>query len=389
MSITFSEKISSIKPSATLAINSLVQKKIAAGEKVHNFGIGEPIIRTSEKIIEAAEFAMKNGKTLYPPVAGIFELREAASDWMNRLYGSNFQVSETVVTCGGKFGLFATLFALLSPGDEVLIGAPFWVSYPQIVNMFSGTPKIIPTEKNIWKITPEEIEKNCSQKTKILILNNAGNPTGVLYTLEEIKNILSVAEKNNLLVISDEVYSGLTFDNNKFISCASFPEWKNRVVVIQSCSKHFAMTGWRVGFVFGPKEIIDRVIIVQGQSTTGTSSISQWAALAALENSETIMLEIKNEMQKRRDVFIEGFEKYLAVSLDYPKSGLYSFFPLDALGVSEQNDEKFCLEILEKGNIAFVPGSAFGIPGYIRASFGGLVEDIERALVALEKYLRE
>jgi aspartate/methionine/tyrosine aminotransferase len=255
--------------------------------------------------------------------------------------------------------------------------------------MFSGTPKIIPTEKNIWKITPEEIEKNCSQKTKILILNNAGNPTGVLYTLEEIKNILSVAEKNNLLVISDEVYSGLTFDDNKFISCASFPEWKNRVVVIQSCSKHFAMTGWRVGFVFGPKEIIDRVIIVQGQSTTGTSSISQWAALAALENSETIMLEIKNEMQKRRDVFIEGFEKYLAVSLDYPKSGLYSFFPLDALGVSEQNDEKFCLEILEKGNIAFVPGSAFGIPGYIRASFGGLVEDIERALVALEKYLRE
>ncbi len=387
MSITFSEKISSVQPSATLAINSLVQKKIVAGEIVYNFGIGEPIISTSQKIIEAAEFAMKNGKTLYPPVAGIFELREAASEWMNRLYGSNFQMSETVVTCGGKFGLFATLFALLSPGDEVLIGAPYWVSYPQIVNMFSGVPKIISTVENIWKITPEEIEKNCSEKTKILILNNAGNPTGVLYTRDEIKNILSVAEKNNLLVISDEVYSGLTFDDNKFISCASFPEWKDRVVVIQSCSKHFAMTGWRVGFVLGPKEIIDRVTVVQGQSTTGTSSISQWAALAALENSESIMYEIKNEMQKRRDFFIEGCKKYLSVPLDFPKSGLYSFFSLDALGVSEQNDEKFCLETLEKGNIAFVPGSAFGVPGYIRASFGGLLSDIEAGVQALEKYL--
>lgn len=379
-----------IKPSATLAINGLAQKKIAAGEKVYNLSVGEPMLPPADIIVDAAIAAMRAGKTLYPPVAGIPELRQAACEWMNRTYQTAYTKDQTLITCGGKHGIFMALQALVSAGDEVLIIAPYWVSYPSMVEICNGISRIVNTDSNRFV---EDLDKffieNPNNRVKVLLFNNGTNPTGTLYSREQIAAMLVVAEKHNLVVISDEVYSGLTFDDNEFVSCGSFSEHASNVIVIQSCSKHFAMTGWRVGLVFGDVEIIKILTSLQSQSTTGTSSISQWAALAAFQNADELIPKIKIEIEKRRNVFVETFNQLFSQSITVPASGLYCLIPLAAFGIKETDDIGFCRRTLEEANVALVPGSAFGAPGYIRASFGGREDDIRAALSALEKYLRK
>ena len=307
---------------------------------------------------------------------------------MNQNYQSNFEKENCAVTCGGKHALFLSLQALIETGDEVLVIAPYWVSYPTMVTLAGGISTIIDTseEKN-WKVTPEQISSACTSKTKVLILNNGSNPTGVLYSRDEIKNILKVASEKNLIVISDEVYSGLTYDNAEYISVSSFSEYKESSIVIQSVSKHFAMTGWRVGFVLGPKKLIEVIETLQSQTTTGTSSISQWAAVAAFHNRE-VQKEIHREMQTRRDHFVENFEKFLQVKITPPECGLYAFLPLSYFTSSTLDSVSFCLKVLKECNVAFVPGSPFGKEGYVRASFGGKPEEIEMALSELSRYLK-
>lgn len=378
-----------IPSSATLAMNAIVQEKKRKGEKVYNLSVGEPALETSHLIQEAAFAAIHAGKTLYPPVSGIPELRDAVGEWMNKKYESSFQKENCLVSCGGKHGLLLCLQSLLEKGDEVLVLAPYWVSYPTMVTLAGGVPKIIETteEKN-WKINPEHIASACTSQTKVLILNNGSNPTGVLYSREEMESILKVAFEKNLIVISDEVYSGLTYDNHEYISVASFIEYKESSIIIQSVSKHFAMTGWRVGFVLGPKNLIDAVEILQSQSTTGTSSISQWAALAAFQNAEAVNGEIQKQMQHHRDVFVQSFEKYFGKKISPPHCGLYSFLPISFFTSESTHSVDFCKKILEECNVAFVPGSPFGKEGYIRASFGGKPEEIEEAFEHLSQYLK-
>ncbi len=378
-----------ISPSATLAMNALAGEKKKKGEVVYNLTVGEPMIETSGIIVDAAKHALDEGKTLYTPAAGIPELRDAVAVWMNQNFASDFKKENTVVTCGGKHALLMTLQSLLERGDEVLIPAPYWVSYPSMVELCAGKSRIIETEeKNNWKVTPSQIENACTSKTKLLILNNGGNPTGVLYTKEEVENILKMAKEKNLIVISDEVYSGLVYDAQKFVSVASFPEYRECSVIIQSCSKHFAMTGWRVGFVFGPKELITLIETLQSQSTTGTSSISQWAALAAFQNADEIISKINREMQSRRDAFVENFKKYFDIELRIPQAGLYAFISLKNFGVIETDSVAWCMKILEKANVVFVPGAPFGVEGYVRASFGGKIADVEAGLRSLAQYLK-
>lgn len=380
--------LTKISPSATVALNALAQEKKQKGEIVWNLTVGEPVLSTSSLIEVAAFNAMRAGKTLYPPVQGIPELRTAVTTWMNENYFSQFQKENCLVTCGGKHGLLMVLQSLLEQGDEALILAPYWVSYPSLVELCGAKPVIVDTqEKEKWKVSSQNISAACTSKTKLLILNNGSNPTGVLYTQEEVRQILQVAKEKNIVVISDEVYSGLTYDKNVFVSASSFEEYKDNVVIIQSCSKHFAMTGWRVGFVFAPKEIIDACTMFQSQSTTGTSSISQWAALAAFENAKSIQAEICTEMEHRRNNLIENFKKYFGVSLPAPSAGLYIFLPLSLFGTKE-NSEEFCRRVLEQANVVLVPGSAFGKEGYVRASFGGKVEEVEGALSQLSKMCR-
>lgn len=286
-----------IEPSATVVMNSLALQKKAKGERVYNLSAGEPMIPTPDVVIQAALLAMQQGKTHYPPVQGIPELLKVASSWINQTCQTTYELKNTIATCGGKFGIYALLQALLAPTEEVLIIAPYWVSYTGMVKIFGGVPKVVSTapEKN-WKVEVRDLENAYSEKTKLLILNNASNPTGTLYTKEELKEILDFAEKNNLIVISDEVYSGLVYTGQPYISCGSFEQYRERVFVIQSCSKSFAMTGWRVGFVFGDSGIIKVLTTLQGQSTTGTSIISQYAAVAAIENAKTITPAVNTAM---------------------------------------------------------------------------------------------
>ena len=229
--------------SATVAINSMALLKKQRGEKVHNFAAGDPILPSHPKVIEAVMKELASKHVLYPPVAGRADLRKEACHWVNTLYNCAYEEENTLVTAGGKFAIFAALQILLKEGDEVLIPSPYWVSYPQITRMFKGVPVILPTHQ--WKLTPETLKTALTPRSKILILNSACNPTGALYSKEELEALLKIAEEEGLFVISDEVYSGIVYDGHRFYSCGMLA--KNRVLVVQSCSKNFGMTGWRVG----------------------------------------------------------------------------------------------------------------------------------------------
>lgn len=373
--------------SATVRINSLANKKKLTGERVFNLSAGEPILATSELVKIAVVRAMDAGKTGYPPVMGVMELRQAASDWINTVYQTNFSLAETLVTCGGKFGLYALCRTYLGSGDEAISIAPYWVSYPTLVEMTGAKNVIINTDpKTNWKVTPEQLRIAISDKTKIIFFNNAANPTGVTYSRAEIGALIAVAAEHDILFVSDEVYSGLVYEG-EFVSAGSFIEYKNKVVVIQSVSKHFAMTGWRVGVVFGAPEIVNVLADLQSQSTTGTSTISQFAAATAFEQADQINASVRSEMMLRRNLLVQNLQEKINPNIKSPEAGLYIFVSLADLGVKEKDDIKFCEELLEQGNVALVPGTPFGAPGYVRFSFGAEPDELVAAVKALSNYL--
>lgn len=384
----FSTK-SQIQESATVTINSIAQQKKLAGERIFNLSAGEPMMNTAQYLEKAVQDAIVSEKTLYPPVAGLPELRKKASDWMNANYQTNYSSQNTLITCGGKFGIYLSLQALLNDEDEVIIIAPYWVSYPSMVSLFGGKPVMVTTkEQDQWKVKPDDIRSVCTKKTKMLILNNASNPTGALYTKDELMLILEVAKEKNLIILSDEVYSGLTYDDTSYTSCASLQKDNDNLIVIQSCSKNFGMTGWRVGFVFASENLIKMLTKIQGQSITGTSIVSQYAALAALEQSEMITTGIRKEMESRRDFFSSTFNVLFHTNISQPQSSLYHFIPLSAFGILNSDDVTFCEQVLSSGNIALVPGSAFGCAGYIRTSFGANKNELKESIEALASHLQ-
>ncbi|HYE59891.1 MAG TPA: aminotransferase class I/II-fold pyridoxal phosphate-dependent enzyme [Candidatus Kapabacteria bacterium] len=378
-----------LETSPTVAINSRVAEMRARGERMYNLSVGEVLLDTPMVIQEAAMEAMRSGKTRYAPASGVPELRQAAADWMNANYGTSYTKDETMVTCGGKFALYALAQLCIRPGDEVLIVSPYWVSYVSIVTLFGGIPRVIQTvEQDGWKMTEETLRAECTPKTKILFFNNGGNPTGVLYTREEMEVLLGVAQEASVFVISDEVYSGLTYDHHAFVSAGSFPAYRDRVAVVQSCSKHFAMTGWRVGFLFADRACIDRVTALQTQSTTGTSTVSQWAALAAIQNENDIIPSIRQTMEKRRNTFVQRWEQVFSVSIVPPFAGLYCFLPFRAFGISETDSLSFCMRALEEAHVALVPGIAFGKEGYVRCSFGEREDVLVEGINTLAEWLK-
>lgn len=377
-----------IKESATLRFNALAGERKKQGLPVFNLSAGEPMVPPHPRIIEAASHAMQTGKTLYTPAAGILELRQAFIGWLNKNHQTNLGVENIVITAGGKFALFALFQLVLRPGNEVLIPAPYWTSYTEMVKMFGGVPKIISTSANHgWKITATDLEKHITPQTKILIINNGSNPTGILYTRSELKAIVAKASEKGLLVVSDEVYSGLTFDGAEFVSVLEFLEYSANTVVIQSASKHFAMTGWRVGAAVGPVDLIKAITTLQTQSTSGAAGVSQYAALGAIEHSDEVNGSVLKEMQKRRDIFVETFNKLFTAQITAPQVGLYCFFPLSAIGLDEKDDVAGCEKILAQTGVALVPGSAFGVPGFTRASFGAKPEQFVEGLKKLKEYL--
>lgn len=375
--------------SATVIINTIAQQKIDAGIRLFNLSAGEPKLHPHPVISQAVSEALALGKVFYPPVRGIPELIELAVEWINVFYGSHFQTNNCLVVNGGKLGLYLLLQSLLEAGDEVIMASPYWVSYPTIVKLFAGLPIIIPTtEFDGWKLTIDALEKAYTSKSKILILNNACNPTGALYTETELAALLQFADDNDLLVISDEVYSGLTYDGASYISCGKFIDYQQRVIIIQSCSKNFSMTGWRVGFVLGPSDIIKQVASLLSQSTSGVTTISQWAAVAVLEQASIVNGWVRDTMMHRRNILIDSLNKHFRLCLAPPPSSLYVFLSLEQLGVKKINSEEFCKLVLEEANVALVPGKAFGKEGFVRMSFGGQDEDLVLGVKALSVFCK-
>jgi aspartate aminotransferase len=370
----------SIQESDTLRINALAAAKRTRGERVYNLSVGEPLVSLSPHIIEAADAAMQRGDTRYPPVNGIPALREAACVWMNSVHHTDYTSSQCLVTAGGKFALFALFGALINPGDEVLVIAPYWVSYPPMISFFGGVPKVVQTQyEQQWKVSVDVLETQRSEKTKMLVFNNASNPTGVLYSRQEVQEILAWAKAHDVFVVSDEVYSGLVYDSGEYVSCGSFPESRDNVAVVQSASKNFGITGLRVGFLFASENIIRTCGAIQGQSTSGSSIVSQYAALAACEHAQDVSQYICSEMQSRRDALVAAFAAS-HIPIPTPQSSLYVFVPLSSFGLTDLSSGEFCEKMLEEKGVAMVPGSAFGVEGYVRLSFGGGVEDIQEGV---------
>lgn len=380
-----------IPSSATGRIYDLAIQKRKAGITVYNFSAGDLFFPIHPVIEKGVQEALVKGDHIvsYPPLAGVAELRLQIAQWMQRRYSSPYSSEEVVVTNGGKFALFAILQALLNAGDEVLVPAPYWVSYLPIIQFSEAHPLIVPTfEEKGWKVTPDDLQKQATPKTKLLILNNGCNPTGILYSFEEIENILKWAQKNNIFVLSDEVYSEMVYDGKTYISCASFPHLQENMAIVQSFSKNFGMSGWRVGFALGPKQLIDAVIRLQGQSTTGTSIVSQWAALAAIQNADAVTAYVRQEMDKRRDLFISTFNSLFQAALKPPASAMYQFVAMEELGVSSRDSLHFCEQAMDRASVAMVPGVACGQEGYIRFAFSEKASQIVKGLESLSRFCK-
>jgi aspartate/methionine/tyrosine aminotransferase len=370
-------------------IYSEIAKKKETGKKIYNFAIGDYVIDNHPIITKSASKFLESSFIPYPPIYGVLELRELATKWMREAYKTDYNLENCIVTCGGKFAIFASLQALLKENDEVLIPSPYWVSFPSMVKICGAKPKILETSaKNNWKITEEDIIKNSSSKTKVLILNNPCNPTGVVYTEKELEKILEAAERANLMVISDEVYSGVVYEDINFVSCGSFLKYSNRVIVCQSCSKNFGMTGWRVGFAFGSKEIIKTLAVIQSQSITNTSLISHHAAIGALKNYKQVNSYIKNKLQISRNLFVDTFNELFLNPIEKPISSMFVFIPLSSLGVKDIDSIDFCLKILRMYNIAMLPGSVCGKEGYVRMTFSVSDETIVEGLKLLHEAIK-
>lgn len=388
-----------LKASATVLINTLAQSKKAAGIRVYNLSVGEPKMTTPEVVRQGAIKFIEVGDIPYPSPAGLNELRSAAANWMNQSYATNYKAEECIITTGGKFAIYLMLQYLCgsnsplkaNPTDKisVIIQAPYWVSYPSITKIMDANPVIVnSTEAGDWKLTPEMLKAAYTPECKILMLNNGVNPTGIIYTRSEMQALMATANELGLLVISDEVYSALVYTDDEYVSCGSFPEYKDNTVVIQSASKSFAMTGWRVGFLFARKDLIDVMSALSTQSTTGVSLICQHGALAAFKNAEQINAWVRDTMKVRRDIFVDSFRKHFGIQLEYPKATLYVFASLASLGVKNLSDEEFCIRALEEANVATVPGSAFGQPGYVRFSYGADEGDLDGGLENLAKFIK-
>lgn len=378
-----------IPPSPTMSIFQLASEKKARGETVYNFAAGDPALPNHPAILEMLQSKLKSGFVPYPPDVGILELRKAFTDWYNKTCLLDLTPDDITVTCGGKYALFALLSSFLNPGEEVLVIAPYYVSYPSIVSLARGTLKIlIAKPEKDWKISPEDLLQNASKTSKFLILNNACNPTGILYTKEELHALIQTANELGITIISDEVYSGLVYED-AFISCGTFPGFLKDHFIVQSCSKNFAMSGWRVGFILSNKEKLSKIRAFLQQTTNGVPLVSQWGALGALLSADIVNTYVKEAMHRRLSLFIHTFSSLFPQKLPMPKSAIYAFVPLASMGISHQNSIEVAKFLLEKGNIAAVQGEAFGVPGYIRFACSENEKEIEEGVRKLHKVLSD
>jgi aspartate aminotransferase len=390
-----SKKAKEIKPSSTLAITAKAKQMKADGIDVVGFGAGEPDFDTPQHIKDAAIEAINSGFTKYTPASGIIQLKEAICKKLKEDNGLVYNSNQIVVSNGAKHSLTNTFMAILNPGDEVIVPAPFWLSYAQMVKLADGVPVIVKANKdNNYKVTSEQLENALTNKTKAIIINSPSNPTGMLYSKEELEDIAKFAVDNNLFVISDEIYEKLIYGDEKHISIASLgKEIFERTIVINGVSKSYSMTGWRIGYAAASVEVAKLMSNMQSHGSSNPNSIAQKAALAAISGSEECIDEMKVEFDKRRNYMFERVNNINGISCLKPQGAFYSFVDLTEIlnktyeGTKIENAANFAKLILDKEKVAVIPCTDFGFDTHIRLSYAISLENIEKGLDRIESFV--
>jgi aspartate aminotransferase len=390
--VELTNRINRIQVSPTAVVISAAEQLKAKGVDIADFGPGEPDFPTPEHIKKAAIRAIEENRTKYTPTGGIMPLREAITAWHKRELGSNYNAKECAVNVGGKHSIFNTMCVLIQDGDEVILPAPYWVSYPDIIKYAGGTPVVVQTrQQDGFAVKAPEIEKAITPKTKMVIVNSPSNPTGGVVDGDEFERILAVCKKHNIWLMSDECYSHFTYEPHKPFSIASAKDSKERLIIIGSCSKTFAMTGWRLGYTLAPEPLVQAIIKIQSQSTSNPTSIAQYAALEAMSGSMDSVPVMLAEYAKRRKRIVEGLREIPGVACEWPGGAFYAFPNISAHLQGRDAIAKSCTELsrelLDKAHVALVPGEAFGAPGFLRLSYATSIERIEEGLRRISKFL--
>jgi len=391
----FANRINRIKPSTTLAMTSKAAELRAKGVDVINLSVGEPDFSTPENIQKAAIRAMSEGFTRYTPGPGMMDLRQAAADKMLRDNNLNYTAEEIIISCGGKHSLYNACQVLFQSGDEVIVFSPYWVSFPDFVSVTGAKPVFVKTNP-LKQYEPDfnDLENKITAKTKGIIINSPSNPTGGVWSNEAVQSVLSIANEKNIWVFSDECYEQLTYDT-KYTSTATLTDKTNKILTFQSCSKTYAMTGWRIGYTAGNSKVIKAMSKLQGQSTSCPNSIAQVAAIEALKGNQAAVSKMRNAFKTRRDLIVNGLNSINGVSCETPGGAFYVFPDFTSFIGKSLNDKKITsatqitMFLLEKKHVVSVAGEAFGSPYNIRFSYAVSEEDINNAMIALEEVLNK
>ncbi len=380
-----SNSLKRIKPSPTIAVTSKAREMRAAGKDVIGLGAGEPDFDTPDNIKEAAIEAIRKGDTKYTAVDGTPALKKAIQAKFSRENDLSYELDQISVGTGGKQVLYNAFMATINKGDEVIIPAPYWVSYPDIVLLAGGQPKIVKCdEKNNFKLTPEKLKKVISKKTKWIIINSPSNPTGSGYTKDEIIALSKILLKyKNIFILSDDIYEHITYDNFEFFTIAQIEKLKSRTLTMNGVSKSYSMTGWRIGYAAGPKEIIKAMAKIQSQSTSNPTSISQAAAVEALNGTQDFISERANSFKERRNFVVDSLNNIKGISCLSPEGAFYVFPNCKKLlgkKTKLKTDKDFVEKLLEQAEVAVVQGSAFGLDGYFRISYATSMENLKKAM---------
>ena len=380
-------RVSQVTPSLTLAIAAKAKAMKAEGIDVCSFSAGEPDFDTPAHIKAAAAKALDEGKTKYGPAAGEPKLKEAIARKLQKDNHLDYKPENVIVTNGGKHSLYNLIVALIDPGDEVIIPSPYWLSYPEMVTLVGGKSVIVPTDASTgYKITPEQLRKAITPKTKLFVLNSPSNPTGMVYTPEEIKALAEVVVDADIYVVSDEIYEKILYDGAQHISIGSLgKEIFDRTLISNGFAKAYSMTGWRLGYLAGPLEIIKAASTIQGHSTSNVCTFAQYGAIAALEDSQDCVEEMRLAFAKRRQVMLDGLNSIPGLSTVKPDGAFYLFPDISRTGLKSL---EFCDALIEEHQVAVIPGVAFGADNNIRLSYATDLATIEKGLERLDKFVR-
>ena len=385
--IKLAARVGEVPPSITLAIAAKAKAMKAEGIDVCSLSTGEPDFDTPEHIKAAAKQALDAGKTKYGPVAGEPQLKAAIARKLQSDNNLNYQPENILVTNGGKHSLYNLMMAAIDPGDEVIIPAPYWLSYPEMVKLASGKPVIVRTDASTgYKITPEQLTRAITPKTKLFVLNSPSNPTGMVYTRAELKALAEVIVDRDILVVADEIYEKIIYDGAQHVSIGSLgKEIFDRTLISSGFAKAYSMTGWRVGYLAGPIELIKATSTIQGHSTSNVCTFAQYGAISALESSQESVEKMRQAFAQRRQVIFELLDAVPGISCIKPDGAFYMFVNISKTGM---NSLEFCDAFLEQQQVAVIPGIAFGADDHIRLSYATDLGTIKKAVERLDKFVR-